>query len=215
MNKFKNTLFFLLTCATLGSCTSYSLITNSNDKKLTNILSDISFDKNRLLVKMKKWGQIKLSLKPISENKTITYTNNVDVKIYIKYNLPNKICQTYKLKQNSSIFFESSAKIFSLSTNCESPLLFFIPGDVRKKYALDKTPDYCAISVTLDNETQFFTVETKPKQKIKNIKEIEFKQLLETNKSKSILMHNLMFNANQLPPYADIKISEHPTLLNV
>ena len=158
---------------------------------------------------MKKWGQIKLDVIATSKNKDKKWTGPCSVKLYVGYNV-----QDPSLGDKKMILFRSECEIITLPTNQEQSILFFIPGDIRKRYGLAQNPDYCAIKFRLDGYSQGVQiVAISDKQgTLQKIPSENAKKIHNATKAKSDIKINIMRNVDQLPIYADIKISNHPTL---
>jgi hypothetical protein len=105
-------------------------------------LKSIKFSKNRLLVAMKRWGEIKLSITAESGNPNAKWVDDCRIKLYIGYNGLGK--------DGKMLAFKSSCKIFTLPTATEQNIYFYIPGDLRKRYNLTKDPDFYTVRITAD-----------------------------------------------------------------
>jgi hypothetical protein len=95
----------------------------------------------------------------------------------------------------------------------EENIYFYIPYEVIKRYDLPKDPDFYAIRITIDGtkmplgEKEFCAKSDKP---LKNADERE--EFYKKVKENSDLYIYGLYNANQLPPYANLSPGKQPTL---
>ncbi|MDR2200994.1 MAG: hypothetical protein LBN94_02720 [Puniceicoccales bacterium] len=164
--------------------------------------NQVKFDTSRLLVSMKKWGQIKILLQANGYNKNIKWAENCEIKLYIGFDG----CSP----DGKMLLFKTSCTCAMLPAGEEQAVLFFLPGDVRKRYKLARVPDYCAIRFSVDGVSQPIIIINKDG---KNTYLDNAHGLHRETKKRSHVRDRIMRNVDQLPIYADISVPDHPTLL--
>jgi hypothetical protein len=160
------------------------------------------FDTSKIMMAMKKWGQIKIIVKAHSVDKNEKWTEQCEVKLYAGFNN----C----LRNGKMLIFKSAGTCFTLPTETEQSFLFFIPGDIRQKYSLSRAPDYCAIHITCGGISQEMIIINKEG---KNAYQANPEKFHKDTKGRSEIENDILCNANQLPIYADIRVDQHPTLI--
>ncbi|MDR2735276.1 MAG: hypothetical protein LBB20_00310 [Puniceicoccales bacterium] len=164
-------------------------------------LEKIKFAKNRLLVAMKRWGEIKINIRAVAANPKAEWVDDCRIKLYIGYNGLGK--------NGKMLAFKSSCKIFTLPNNSTQSIYFYLPGDLRKRYKLTQDPDFYTVRITVDG-VKMPLGELECSQSLKTPKQREdfYKKI----KKEASLLESALCNANQLPPYADLKVDSQPTL---
>ena len=165
-------------------------------------LDKVKFDKNRMLVAMKKWGQVKINLHVTSTKSEKKWTDECKIKLYIGFN----DCRD----DGKMLLFKSYCDVATLPINQNQSILFFLPGDIRKRYNLARVPDYCAVRFTSNGVNQKMKIINKDGDEMCNLDAEPFHKEM---KKKSFIAINILRNVDQLPSYSDIRISDHPTLL--
>jgi hypothetical protein len=164
-------------------------------------LKSIKFSKNRLMIAMKRWGEVKLSIIAESGNPGVKWVDDCRIKLYIGYNGLGK--------DGKMLAFKSSCRIFTLPTSSEQNIYFYIPGDLRKRYNLIKDPDFHVVRITIDG-TKMPLGEKECSKSLETVQKRE--EFYKKIKTEADLFTFGLYNANQLPPYADMKIERQPTL---
>ncbi|MDR0351666.1 MAG: hypothetical protein LBH49_03430 [Puniceicoccales bacterium] len=171
---------------------------NKNSKVYLN---SIKFSKNRLLVAMKRWGEIKVTITAEAGNPIDKWVDDCRIKLYIGYNNLGK--------DGRMLAFQSSCKVFTLPNATEQNMYFYLPGDLRKRYNLTKDPDFYVVRLTIDGTKMPLGEKECSKSLETPQKREEFYKKIKTEAD---LLISGLYNANQLPPYADIKVEKQPTL---
>jgi hypothetical protein len=148
------------------------------------------------------WGQITIILQPHNVDKNEKWTEECNIKFYIGFNG----C----LKTGQMLMFKGSAICATLENEKEQSVLFFLPGDICKRYGLNRTPDYCAVRFTTDGISQDIIIINKDG---KNAYQPNPEDFHAKAKERSDIRPVPLRNADQLPSYADIKIKNHPSLI--
>ncbi|MDR2812404.1 MAG: hypothetical protein LBB05_01250 [Puniceicoccales bacterium] len=164
-------------------------------------LVKVEFDTSRLLEAMGKWGRIKVTLSANTRDKAINWVDNCHIKIYLGYNG----CRS----DGKMLLFKAECTCITLPTNVEQSIIFFTPGDVRKRYNLSRVPDYCALRFAIDGVSQLIVIVNKNG---KDTHRSDSNKQHETVKKRSQIDDRTIRNVDQLPVYADIRIDVHPTL---
>ncbi|MDR1906813.1 MAG: hypothetical protein LBQ03_01155 [Puniceicoccales bacterium] len=165
-------------------------------------LDRVQFDTSRLLGRMKKWGQIKITFHANTNDKNVEWAENCDIKFYVGYNG----CRS----DGRMLLFKTDCTCAILPTNTEQSVLFFLPGDIRQRHNLNRIPDYCAVHFRVNGIGQPIVVVNKDgKNTYRSDSETHHKDM----KKRSHIEDRIMRNVDQLPIYADIRVSDHPTLL--
>jgi hypothetical protein len=151
---------------------------------------------------MKKWGQIRILLQANSRDKNMEWAENCEVKLYVGFDgcYPD----------GKMLLFKASCTCAMLPTNKEQSVFFFLPGDVRKRYSLARVPDYCAIRFSVNGISQPMIIINREGKNAYHARADDFHR---ETKKRSEVEDRIMRNVDQLPIYADISVSDHPTLL--
>jgi hypothetical protein len=160
------------------------------------------FDTSRLLGSAKKWGETKITLRANADDKSIQWADKCNTKLYIGYNG----CRP----DGKMLLFEAECTCITLPTNKEQSVLFFVPGDVRQRYNLSREPDYCALRFTVDGISQPITIVNKEG---KDTHRSDSDAYHKTIREGAYIDDRIVRNVDQLPIYAGIRVTEHPTLL--
>ncbi|UPA28292.1 MAG: hypothetical protein LW808_003235 [Verrucomicrobiota bacterium] len=160
----------------------------------------VKFDTSRLMIAMKKWGQVRIDLKPQALVKGQEWADNCKIRLYVGFNgcLPS----------GRMLLMRSECTCICLKNNELASVYFFIPGDVRKRYSLARQPDYCALRLIVDGHTQDIVITDKDG---KNSHAPNAEKLHKETKEKAQIEVAWMRNIDQLPINADVKV-KHPAM---
>ena len=164
-------------------------------------LERVKFSTDRFLFASKKWGEIRIDIKTRTNSPDLKWADNCRIKLYVGFNN----C----LPSGKMLLLKSDCTCVCLEKDESQSIRFFIPGDIRARYNLSKVPDYCDVQFSVDGHEQDIIIvnqngENSYVPKADNVHK-------NTKKSAQVESH-WMRNADQIPPYADIKLSNHPTL---
>jgi hypothetical protein len=176
-------------------------------------LVEVKYGTDRLIPGMSKWGKITITVIPHEIDKNgIVIPNNVDkngkwtgecqIKIYVGYN----DC----LESGQMLMIKGAAVCITLENEKKQSIIFFIPGDTRQKYGIDRIPDYCSIHISVDGISQYPIIINKEG---KDSHQPDPEKFHREAKERSEIQTLIIRNVDQLPSYVDIRIKEHPTLL--
>ncbi|MDR1591075.1 MAG: hypothetical protein LBR92_03725 [Puniceicoccales bacterium] len=174
-------------------------------KFLSNVqleLVKMKCDRNRLVGTMKKWGKVEIILRANTSDKNVNWTDKCNVKLYIGYNG----CRL----DGKMLLFKADCTCITLQTNKEQSILFFIPGDVYQRHNLGDVPAYCALVFTVDGIRQQTIIVNKEG---KDTHRSDADTYHKTVKEQAYIDDRIVRNVDQLPIYADIRGTQHPTLL--
>jgi hypothetical protein len=108
------------------------------------------------------------------------------------------------------LLFGGQCTCISLPVHTDRTVCFFIPWDVCERYGLNRPPDYCAIRITAGGFRQPIAIIGKNgKDTLRSDSDAHHRAI----KERAQVEGGIMRNVDQLPPYADVKIKNHPTLL--
>lgn len=160
-------------------------------------LERVKFETSRLMIAAKKWGQIRLDLKPEALVKGQEWADNCRVRLYVGFKLPSG--KMLLLRTECTFICLKNGKSFSA--------YFYIPGDVRNRYNLPKLPDYCAIRISVDGNNQEIIIVDKNG---KNSHVANAEKVHKDIKKNAQIEIGWMRNIDQMSANADVKKESQP-----
>lgn len=160
-------------------------------------LERVKFETNRLTIAAKKWGQIRLDLKPEALVKGQEWADNCRVRLYVGF----------KLSSGKMLLLRAECTFICLKNGKSFSAFFYIPGDVRDRYKLPKLPDYCAIRISVDGHDQEIIIVDKNG---KNSHVANAEKVHKDTKEKAQIEIGWMRNIDQMPANADVRKEFQP-----
>jgi hypothetical protein len=164
-------------------------------------LISVQYEPNRSSGSMTKWTQVKIKLRAITDDKSIKWTDNCRIKLYLGYN----DCRT----DGKMLLFETECTCATFPIHMDQTILFFIPGDICQRYNLSQIPDYCAIRITVDGIGQSTIIVNKEGKDTHRSDADAHHRML---KERAYIEDKIVRNVDQLPNYVKTEILQHPTL---
>jgi hypothetical protein len=165
-------------------------------------IKKVKFPTGHFMSSIKKWGQFGIIMSGSTDDKSLNHVDNCTIDLYVGYNG----C----LENGKMLLFKSQCTCATLPVHKDQTICFFMPGDIRQRYNLTRPPDYCAVRVTVDGIKQQIEIFDKDGKVVQRSDSDKYHKSIKENAS---IFDRILRNADQLPPYADVKISYHPTLL--